>query len=205
MATVATRIGPLDNGRKMTIEEFLEAEEEPGYRYELARGVLEVTRVPNDPHGLVVFNLSRIVVVYDQAHPGVIHRAGGGGEFQLILHEMGSGRNPDFSVVLQGAPKDYRGRRIPVLAAEVVSEHSVDRDYRAKREEYLAYGLLEYWIIDLKLRKMTLLVRHGDTWVERPCLEAQPIPSLVLPDLTATTADLWTDLDAYDPEEAAED
>ena len=36
MATIATRIGPLDNGRKMTIEEFLEAEEEPGYRYELA-------------------------------------------------------------------------------------------------------------------------------------------------------------------------
>ena len=79
----------------------------------------------------------------------MIRRCGGGNEFQLVLHEMGSGRNPDFSVVLQGAPKDYLGRRIPVLAAEVVSEDSVDRDYRAKREEYLAYGLLEYWIIDL--------------------------------------------------------
>ena len=198
MATVATRIGLADNGRTMTIEEFLEAEEEPGYRYELARGVLEVTLVPNDPHGLVVYNISRIVVAYDLSHPGVIHRAGGGGEFQLVLHEMGSGRNPDFSVVLQGAPKDYRGRRIPVLVAEVVSGSSVDRDYRAKRGEYLAYGLLEYWIVDLKLRKMTLLVRHGDTWVEHPCLEGQPIPSLVLRGLTATLADLWTDLDEYE-------
>src|SRR6185312_4780701 len=104
MATIATRIGPADHGRKMTIEEFLEVEEEPGYRYELARGVLEVTQVPNGPHGQVVYNISRIVVGYDLAHPGVIRRCGGGNEFQLVLQEMGSGRNPDFSVVLQGAP-----------------------------------------------------------------------------------------------------
>ena len=46
MATIATRIGPADHGRAMTLEEFREAEEEEGYRYELARGVLEVTEVP---------------------------------------------------------------------------------------------------------------------------------------------------------------
>ena len=51
MSTLATRIGPADHGRAMTLEEFRDAEEEPGYRYELARGVLEVTEVPNDPHG----------------------------------------------------------------------------------------------------------------------------------------------------------
>ena len=59
MATVSTplRIGPSDQGRTMTLQEFLEAEEEEGYRYELARGVLEVTEVPNDPHGVTVSNL----------------------------------------------------------------------------------------------------------------------------------------------------
>ena len=37
MATVATlpRLGPVDNGRTMTLDEFLEAEVEEGYRYEL--------------------------------------------------------------------------------------------------------------------------------------------------------------------------
>ena len=58
MATIAIatplRIGPADQGRTMTLEEFREAEETDGYRYELARGVLEVTEVPNDPHGVVV-------------------------------------------------------------------------------------------------------------------------------------------------------
>ena len=58
MATVQLRIGPADHGRRMTLEEYRDAEEEPGYRYELARGVLEVTQVPNDPHGQIVSNLA---------------------------------------------------------------------------------------------------------------------------------------------------
>jgi Uma2 family endonuclease len=198
MATVATRIGPLDHGRKMTMEEFLEAEEEEGYRYELARGVLEVTNVPNDPHGQVVFNLNRIIVRYDDAHPGYILRSGGGNEFRLLLPGMVSGRNPGLSVALRRSPRNYRGRRDPVLVDEVVSRGSIDRDYRVKREEYLAFGLLEYWIIDFLERKLTLLVRDGDTWVERPYFEGQPIPSLVLPGLAATVADLWADLDEYE-------
>ena len=47
MATVTTplRIGPADRGRTMTLEEFLDADVEEGYRYELARGVLEVNQV----------------------------------------------------------------------------------------------------------------------------------------------------------------
>ncbi len=51
MATVAPplRIGPADHGRMMTLEEFREAEELDGYRYELARGVLEVADVPAIP------------------------------------------------------------------------------------------------------------------------------------------------------------
>ena len=38
MATVRLRIGPADNGLRMSLEEFREAEEEPGYRYELGPG-----------------------------------------------------------------------------------------------------------------------------------------------------------------------
>ncbi len=205
MATITTRLSLADNGRAMTIEEFFEAEEEPGYCYELARGVVEVSEVPNDPHGQVVFNLYRIIVLYDALFPGIILRSGGGSEFRIWLPGMISGRNPDLGVVVKGAPVDYRGRRIPCLVAEVVSEDSVDRDYRAKREEYLAYGLLEYWIIDLVQRKLTLLARNGDIWVEVPCVEGQPIPSRILPGLTATISELWTSLDEYDLENTNRD
>src|SRR5205823_3757968 len=122
-ATVTSvRIGPADHGRRMTLEEFREAEEEPGYRYELARGGLEVTEVANDPHGQIVSNLHCAFVDYHRQHPGVIRRVGGAGEFRLWLFGMGSGRNPALAIVFQGTPPDARGRRPPSLVVEVVSE-----------------------------------------------------------------------------------
>jgi len=160
MATTRIQIGPADHGRRMTLEEFLEAEEEPGYRYELARGVLEVTEVPNDPHGQIVSNFYCMLADYKKAHPGVILRIGGGSEFRLWIPEMVSGRNPDTAVVFHGTPKDQRGRRRPALAAEVVSRGGEVRDYQTKREEYLVYGLLEYWIVDPQRKDVTILTRR---------------------------------------------
>ncbi len=192
MATIATplRIGAADHGRMMTIEEFRDAEVEEGYRYELGRGVLEVSEVPDDPHGVVVAHLYDGVSRYRRDHPGVIHRYGGGSEFRFWLPRMISGRNPDLGVVLRGAPKDWRGRTIPALAAEVVSRGSIKRDYETKREEYLAYGLLEYWIVDPLKRQVALLTRRGDSWDEAVYRDQQAIGSLVLPGFATTVAEL---------------
>ena len=206
MATVATplRIGPADHGRAMTLEEFLLAEETEGYRFELARGVLEVSEVPDDPHGGVVANLYDAMSRYRRDHPGVIRRYGGGNEFRFWLPAMVSGRNPDVGVVLQGAPEDWRGRRIPSLAAEVVSRRSVRRDYATKREEYLAYGLQEYWIVDPLKRQVTVLTRRGDSWHEAVYRDDQVIASLVLPDFASTVSELWIDVGEEDEDVAAD-
>jgi Uma2 family endonuclease len=195
--TIATpiRIGPADHGRAMNLEEFREAEEVAGYRYELARGLIEVSEVPDDPHGVVVCNLYRAVTRFDIQQPGVIFRFGGGNEFRFWLPQMISGRNPDLGVVLRGAPKDWRGRRLPALAAEVVSRSSATRDYEVKREEYLAFGLLEYWIVDPFKRVVTVLTRRGDTWNEAVFRDEQMIGSLVLPGFTTTVAELWIDVE----------
>src|SRR4051812_14817281 len=119
MATTRLQLGPADHGRRLTLEEFLDAEGEPGYRYELARGVVEVTNVPNDPHWQIVDNLRELFSTHRRAHPGLIRRLGGGGECQVVSPEMASGRNPDMAVVFEGAPFDARGRQIPGLVAEV--------------------------------------------------------------------------------------
>ena len=193
MATVATRIGLADHGRPMTLDEFREVEEEPGYRYELARGVLEVTEVPNDPHGFVICNMYCFLTRYKDQHPGRILRFGGASEFRLWLPTLISGRNPDIAVVLRGAVKDSRGRRPPAIAAEVVSEgiEARERDYVTKREEYLRFGLLEYWILDLELRRVTVLLRDGDAWVERVFNDGQVAQGLALPGFAVPVADLW--------------
>ena len=105
-------------------------------------------------------------------------------------------------MVLRGAPKDWRGRRLPALAAEVVSCGSVERDYETKREEYLAYGLLEYWIVDPLKRQVTVLTRRGDAWDEAVFRDEQLIGSLVLPGFTTTVAELWIDVEDDDDDTA---
>jgi Uma2 family endonuclease len=194
-ATTRLRIGPADHGRRMTLQEFLEAEEEAGYRYELARGVLEVSQVPNEPHGIVVSNLYIAVARYHLDHPRVIHRIGGGSEFQFVIPEFVSGRNPDLGVALLATPKDDRGRRRPALGAEVVSRSSVQRDYVVKREEYHVYGLDEYWIVDPWERQVTVLTRREDGWDEQVVRGDQVIPSRVLPGLLTTVNELWQGLE----------
>ncbi len=39
LPTPTTRIGPTDHGRRMTLDEFIEADFQEGWLYELARGV----------------------------------------------------------------------------------------------------------------------------------------------------------------------
>ncbi len=199
MATVQTliKIGLADHGRRMTMDEFLDAEEEPGYLYELARGVLEVSEVPNDPHGEVIHKLHTAFVVYDLAHPGLIRWIGHGSDIRLRIPEMISDRHPDLAIVFRGTPRNARGRRPPRLVVEVVSpgKDARDRDYVAKREEHLALGLEEYWIVDPRLQQVTILSRtegnDGPTWAEQAFRGGEAIASPILPGLATTVEALW--------------
>jgi Uma2 family endonuclease len=200
MATTRIQIGPADHGRRMTLEEFLEAEEEPGYRYELARGVLEVTEVPNDAHGKIVDNLREALSVYRRAHPRLFLRIGHAGEVRLIIPGLGSDRNPDMAIVFHDAPVDDHGRRVPALAVEVVSPGAAARrrDYEQKRAEYLDFGLREFWIVDPKDRTVTVLSRGEEgnaDWSERVFRDGATIVSSLLPGFAATVAELWVDVE----------
>ena len=192
MPAVKLRIGLADNGRGMTLDEFLEAEETGGHRFELGGGILEVTQVPNTPHRRVVSNLYRAIARYDLAHPGLIESFGGGSEFRLLIPTMKSGRNPDLGVVFEGTLPDERGRTQPTLVGEVVSKRSRVRDYEVKRREYLAFGIHEYWVIDFELGRVVVLVRDGEDWTERNFEGDQVIESRLLPGLGVKVSELWT-------------
>ncbi len=196
MATTRVQIGPADHGRRMTPDEFLDAEELGGYRYELARGILEVTRVPGEAHGKIIDTLNFALFDYRKAHPGLVWRMGGGSEFRIWVPSMESGRNPDIAVVFSATPLDEHGQRPPGLAIEVVSPRGEDRDYVEKAEEYLAYGLKEYWIVDPLKTQVTVKIReadaHGrDRWRDHVVRGTDLIPSEILPGLEATVESLW--------------
>ncbi len=87
MGKTLIKIGPADHGRRMSLAEFEHAEVQEGYHYELSRGVITVSDVPNRRHML---QLDRDppdqLGAYRSLHPGRIARyRHGGGECKLLI------------------------------------------------------------------------------------------------------------------------
>jgi Uma2 family endonuclease len=200
MASLKLQIGPADHGRRMTLDEFRDAEEEPGYLYELARGVLDVTEVPGDDHGQILHNLHEALSLYLREHPGPILRFAHGSDVRLLIPELGSDRHPDLGIILRGAPLNVRGRQVPALVVEIVSPGRAAhrRDYQEKREEYLVHGIREYWIVDPGNRQVTVLLRRedadGPAWEERVFTGDEAIAGALLPGFAGRVSELWVDL-----------
>jgi len=185
-------IGPDDHGRTVALEAFGRAEFVEGWRYELARGIVVVTKVPGVPHGWIVRHVARLFDAFDQANPRLIQYLAGGGECRLRLPGMKCDRHPDQAVYLTPPPDGPEpwNRWCPDLVVEVVSPNSEDRDYVEKREEYLKAGVREYWILDPQRRRLFALLRRNDIWEERVVPETETFRSEILPGLEARAADL---------------
>jgi len=168
MATTTRRIGPADHGRPISLDDFVDAEFEGGWLYELARGEIVVTEVPGIHHGRIVGRLAETFVIYNRANPGVINYRAGGGECRLRLPGMQSDRHPDQAIYLLPPPPGQSPwtHWCPDLVVEVVSEGGEHRDYLEKREEYLRVGVTEYWLLDPGERRLLVLKRAGDVWEE---------------------------------------
>ena len=127
----ALRIGPADHGRRLKLDEFIAAEFEEGWVYELARGVVEVTEVPGPWHGRIVDWLARMFIHYDEQHPGRINYRAGGAECRMRLPGMVSDRHPDQAIYLDPEPSDHKvwTKWVPHIVVEVVSPGGEQRDF----------------------------------------------------------------------------
>jgi hypothetical protein len=74
----------------MTLEELIEADEEPGYRYEPARGVVEVSEIPAEDHCFILHLLHEMMGDHDCRHPDLIYRIARGGEIPLLIPGPGT-------------------------------------------------------------------------------------------------------------------
>ena len=101
---VALKIGPADQGRRLSLDEFIEADFVEGWLYELARGVVDVTEVPGPWHGRIVH---RIIP--------------GNGSCTFISAKATPGNIPSCPIrrrikqrcflALKSGPRNYSGRR----------------------------------------------------------------------------------------------
>jgi Uma2 family endonuclease len=192
MATVTRQIGPANDGERMTLEEFCEADFEEGWLYELARGVVVVTEVSGINHGRSVGRWARLFVLYEEAHPGVINYRAGGMECRLRLPGMQSDRHPDQAVYLLPPPPGRRPwtRWVPEIVVEILSDGSEERDLVEKREEYLRAGVTEYWILDPFARRLLVLQRAGDIWHELSIPAGETYRTHLLPGLEVRADEL---------------
>jgi Uma2 family endonuclease len=150
-------IGIEQNGIRMTPEEFDAIEDyDDCYRYELIDGVLIVNAIPHEAHAEPNELLGGLLYVYKTTHEN-------GHMLDLTLPEryihLPNGRRQPDRVIWTGLGRQPNPREdVPAIAVEFVSpgKRAWRRDYITKRDEYLAAGVVEYWVIDRFERKMTV-------------------------------------------------
>jgi Uma2 family endonuclease len=188
-----TIIGPSDNGRRMSLDEFETAEGVEGHLYELSRGEVVVTDVPNPLHGDIVFALRQQLGGYAVQRPDVAHRVFGGAECKLLIEPTQSERHPDLALYKTARPADDSSVWsiwVPELVVEVVSPGSEHRDYVEKAEDYLHFGVREYWIIDAARRTITTHRRVSGSWQKRELKKPDRYTTYLLPGFELDVATL---------------
>jgi Uma2 family endonuclease len=139
---------------RMSLEEWAALpEDEPG---EIVDGYLVEEEVPENAHELVVAWLIRILGVWGAERRVIVF--GSGAKYAV---SKGRGRMPDVSLFFPGPtrpPARGLNRTPPTIAIEVVSETPRDarRDRVEKLQEYAAFGVRWYWILDPWLRSLQI-------------------------------------------------
>lgn len=156
-----------------SFEEYLAVDPEnlPEGRYEYVDGDL-VELMPEGEENDGIANYLFYLLVQANITPPKLIRPG---RCEVEVPGKPRTRFPDL-VILDPAHPDLTKRRLtitqampaPRLVAEVVSpgKKNRDRDYIAKRKQYAACGIPEYWLIDPEMQAITVLALVEQQYVE---------------------------------------
>lgn len=151
--------------KKMSLEEYLNFDDDTDTRYELENGELIVMPPESDLNQRIAIFL--LVYFAQQGIPS--YRLRIGAEI-VVSGSRATTRLPDLMVLSEELATALEGAKRstitidmppPLLVVEVVSPRQENRDYRYKRSEYASRGILEYWIVDPMQQRVTVL-----EWVE---------------------------------------
>ncbi|MGV0107976.1 putative restriction endonuclease domain-containing protein [Nostoc sp. DSM 114160] len=138
--------------KKMTLEEFLQFDDGTDNLYELENGKLIQMPLESELNR----RIATFLLIYFSKLGIPYYRLSMKTEVSVNSRQVGV-RVPDLVVfseelatVMQGATRSLilMDMPPPLLVVEVVSPNQENRDYRYKRSEYAARGIVEYWIVD---------------------------------------------------------
>ncbi len=175
---------------KMTLAEYLSYDDGTDTLYELEHGKLICMPVESDMNRRIAVFL--FAFFYQLGIP--VYRLSMKTEVAVSGTRI-SVRIPDLMVLSEDLATALEGssRSIvlmemppPALVVEVVSPRQENRDYRYKRSEYAARGILEYWIVDPLQKRVTVLEWVEGLYEEQIYTAAEPLISPLLGNLKLT-------------------
>jgi Uma2 family endonuclease len=165
-------------------------------RFEFLYGCVVAEPPAGWPHGRLDVTLGhRLMSHVESAGLGLVF-----GSSQGFALPSGDTVAPDAAVVLRGtweaAPPPRPNRFltvVPDLVVEVLSPSTRRRDLRTKRDIYECNGIREYWLVDARLRAITVIARDADgrLGAERTVTGDEPARSVLLDGFSVRPAEIF--------------
>lgn len=183
-------LGPGDQGRLVTAEEFATADYLEPWKYERVEGRLRVMAPEGQPHVSAANPWRDRLVAYKLQHADRVDDVVTGAWVRVL---GGTDRIGDIGVYLvSDDPPLPIPDRVPELMYEVVSpgQESHDRDYIHKRDDYHRLGVREYVIVDRFARKVTVLTHDPAGYQQQVLAPSDTYTSPLLPGLAIALAEV---------------
>lgn len=193
------RASGVQPGTRLTVEAWAALPEDtPG---ELVGGLLAEEEMTDPVHGLAASWLIALLRAWLHGRGGFVFDA----DVKLAVSEDG-GRKADASVYLPGRPSPPRRgplRTPPDIVIEIVTPTPRDerRDRVEKMDEYAAFGVAYYWIVDPALGSFEIFELHGRRYqraVGATAGQIVPVPGCL--GLAIDLDALWLELERLEPE-----
>jgi len=176
----------------MTVADFEALPYDEKHRYELIEGELHVSPAPGIPHQLALNNLQFELTNYLRKNP--VGTVVPGPNAVLSNHNWVI---PDIVFVTKArwnslvADDNFNGP--PDLVIEVLSPGNWKHDLNTKRSLYGKFGVLEYWVVDVRNQALMIFRLNGETLEEiKTIRDDERLESPLLPDLSIRVGDIFS-------------
>jgi Uma2 family endonuclease len=172
-SAIQSRIGPSDAGRLLSLHEFLAADYQEGYHYELIDGRLYVSPVPNPAENVIEIWALAKLTRYAKRRPQTINYVTNKARVFVPDRPRVTAPEPDLAAY-KDFPLELPLQKIrwqdvsPLLVGEVLGDDP-EKDLIRNVELYLEVpSIKEYWLFDCRqeAERPTLRVhrRRGGRW-----------------------------------------